>query len=58
MSAADVGNAGISKLDEAAKEHEKDVVIDLGVDRIVKWIGVYLLLALAIVVKIAEVVGE
>ena len=56
--ASEVGNAGIQKLDEAAKEHEKEIVIDLGSDRFIKWIGVYLFLALAVVVKIAEAVGK
>ena len=58
MAAADVGNAGIEKLNEAAKAHEKDFVIDLAADRIIKWIGVYLFLALAVIIKIADTVGK
>jgi len=56
--AGEIGNAGIQKLDEAAKEHEKEIVIDLGSDRFIKWIGVYLFLALAAIVKLAEVIGK
>ena len=55
---AEVGNGGIQKLDEAAKEHQKKIVIDLGSDRFIKWIGVYLFLALAVIVKFAEAVGK
>ncbi|CAK8694157.1 unnamed protein product [Clavelina lepadiformis] len=49
--------AAFEKLDSISKEHEAEVVIDLGADRLLKWIGVYLLLALAVVIKITDYVG-
>uniref|UniRef100_H2ZMC9 Innexin n=1 Tax=Ciona savignyi TaxID=51511 RepID=H2ZMC9_CIOSA len=47
----------ISGLENAAQKHEIDLVIDLGVDRLLKWIGVYTILALAVVAKISDFVG-
>ena len=58
MVVGEAGSAGIQKLDEAAKEHEKEIVIDLGADRFIKWIGVYLFLALALILKVAEAIGR
>lgn len=55
---AEAGSSSIDRLDEAAKQHEQDFVIDFGSDRLIKWVGVYLFLGLAIVVKIAESVGK
>ena len=45
------------KFDEATKEHEKELVIDLGADRFMKWIGVYLFLAFSATTKFADVIG-
>ena len=53
-----VGNAGIEHLHDAATQHEDNIVIDLSSDRLIKWIGVYLVLAIGFVVKIAEAVGK
>ena len=49
---------GLSKLEEAAKEYEKDLVVELSADKIIKWIGVYLFLGLAVVAKIGETFGK
>ena len=53
MSAADEAQ----RFDDAPKEHEKQLVIDLGADRLFKWIGVYLFFAFAVIAKFADIIG-
>ena len=48
---------GLSKLEEAAKEYEKDMAVELSADKILKWLGVYLLLGLAVFAKVGETLG-
>ena len=45
-------------LDSATQKHEKEIVIDLSVDRILHHLGVYLVIILAVVTKLTEVTGE
>ncbi|XP_076802455.1 uncharacterized protein LOC143446619 [Clavelina lepadiformis] len=47
-----------AKLEELSKQHEAEIVIELGMDRLLKWVGVYLLLAMAIVVKVVDFIGN
>jgi len=48
----------LKSLENASQEHETNVVIELGTDRTIKWIGVYVLLTLAGLVKINEILGK
>lgn len=48
----------VNSLEAVAKQHEDSVVIELGTDRLIKWLGVYTILFLAIVAKIGDLVGE
>lgn len=43
-----------SDLTKEVEKHEKEIVTDLGVDRIGYYLGVYGLLALTVVTKLAE----
>ena len=54
----DAASSSIDRLDEAAQQHEQNFVIDFGSDRLIKWIGVYLFLGLAVLVKIAATLGK
>ncbi|XP_078484310.1 uncharacterized protein LOC100186235 [Ciona intestinalis] len=57
MTTVTSGQNVISGLEKASQQHEIDLVIDLGVDRLIKWIGVYAILAVAVVAKISDYVG-
>nr|XP_018667138.1 uncharacterized protein LOC100186235 isoform X2 [Ciona intestinalis] len=57
MATVTSGQNVISGLEKASQQHEVDLVIDLGVDRLIKWIGVYAILAVAVVAKISDYVG-
>ena len=57
----DVGqgkSVGVGPLQDIAKEHEDKLVVDRSLDRLIKWIGVYLLASLAVVVKFVEITGN
>nr|XP_039248782.1 uncharacterized protein LOC120326526 [Styela clava] len=45
-------------LEQASQKHEKEIVIELGSDRILHYIGVYVVILLAILSKLSEVVGD
>jgi len=48
----------LTALDNASKENEVNLVIELGTDRLIKWVGVYLMLTLAAVAKLSDVIGK
>ena len=50
--------SGLSELEETAREYDKDLAIELNADKILKWIGVYMLLGLAVVAKVGEILGK
>ncbi|CAK8694771.1 uncharacterized protein LOC143446612 [Clavelina lepadiformis] len=54
---AESSSNAIGRLEEASQQHEVNIVIDLGMDRLLKWIGVYLILILAALSKISDYIG-
>ena len=53
----DVIQAG-EALENASQKHEKELVIEFGPDRILQYIGVYLVASLAVIAKISELAGD
>lgn len=51
-------NFVLHKFEVAFQKHEKEVVIELAIDRILTFIGVHVLLGLAGLFKVSEVIGE
>ena len=50
--------SSVQALKEVSKQHEVNLVIEFGIDRIATWLGVYLIAALGAFVKIAELFGK
>nr|XP_009858431.2 uncharacterized protein LOC104265647 isoform X1 [Ciona intestinalis] len=50
---ASFGETVFAGLERASQQHESDLVIDLGVDRLLHWIGVYATIGLALVAKVS-----
>ncbi|XP_078484213.1 uncharacterized protein LOC144744157 [Ciona intestinalis] len=46
-----------ANLERASQLHENELVIELGIDRFLKWLGVYTILVIALVAKISEFTG-
>lgn len=46
------------KFEVAFQKHEKEVVIELAIDRILTFLGVHVLLGLGGLFKVSEVVGK
>uniref|UniRef100_F6V1S5 Innexin n=3 Tax=Ciona intestinalis TaxID=7719 RepID=F6V1S5_CIOIN len=47
-----------ANLERASQLHENELVIELGIDRFLKWLGVYTILLIALVAKISEFIGQ
>ena len=47
-----------NKLNETTTEHEESLVVDRSYDRVVKWVGVYLIFVLAVLFQVMEFAGE
>jgi len=58
MSGLSNSEALMKRFEESSKEQETNIVIELGTDRMIKWIGVYVLLALAGITKIVSIAGK
>ena len=43
---------------KASKLHQNNLVIELGIDRIVRWIGVYFVLILGVLMEVREIFGS
>ena len=43
-----------NKLNETTTQHEESLVVDRSYDRVVKWVGVYLIFVLAVLFQIME----
>lgn len=48
----------IQGLEQASQKHEKEIVIELGSDRILHYVGVYLIIVLAVITKISDLAGN
>ena len=48
----------LQELQQLSQEHENKLVIELGTDRIVKWLGVYFIFILAALLKVEEILGS
>lgn len=48
----------LKDFESATKQHEETVVIELGTDRLIRWIGVYFILFLAVVVKVGDLASK
>nr|CAB3262992.1 uncharacterized protein LOC100186235 [Phallusia mammillata] len=46
----------LSSLESASKKHEESVVIELGTDRLIRWLGVYTILFLGVASKVGDLV--
>jgi len=52
------GISTVEELQKVSQEHESNFVTDLTVDRIVKWFGVYFILALAVWTEVEDYFGK
>ena len=50
-------NTSVEELHKASKLHENNLVIELGIDRIVTWLGVYLMFILGVLLEVEEIFG-
>ena len=48
----------VGELYKASKLHEKNLVIELGIDRIVTWLGVYFIFILGVLLEVDEIFGS
>ena len=48
----------VEELHKASKLHENNLVIELGIDRIVTWLGVYFIFILGVLLEVEEVFGS
>ena len=55
---SNVPNTSVEELHNASKLHENNLVIELGIDRIVTWLGVYFIFILGILMKVEEIFGS
>ena len=50
--------SSVQALREVFKQHEDNLVIEFGTDRIVTWLGVYFIFILGAILKIEELFGN
>ena len=53
-----VTTTSVEELHKVSKLHENNLVIELGIDRIVTWLGVYFIFILGVLLEVEEVFGS
>ena len=58
MASRAVTFTSVEELHKASKLHENNLVIELGIDRIVTWLGVYFIFILGVLLELEEIFGS